>query len=218
MAIRREKLRPLLPSVLFNGLTTPYELLQAMAYGQGSGGKMNQWSFRDDITPQVLFMAENLGLGNMADVKEQRGAASAMLVELFKIQDSVAGDVTRAQADVQSAAARIVQAEREVKGALVNYNGNVEGLRQTKRFGNILIQVFRPQEVVFALQLLMTAYDNYVSTVAEYNTAQFELFHALGYPAQDVAKLRSPGEVVPVDTSRPAYLPPVGTGPPPATR
>ena len=44
VAIRREKLRPLLPSVLFNGFTTPYELLQATAYGEGSGGKMNLWS------------------------------------------------------------------------------------------------------------------------------------------------------------------------------
>jgi outer membrane protein TolC len=218
VAIRKEKLRPLLPSVLFNGFETPYELMQAMGYGQGSGGKLNEWNFRNDITPQVLWTPENLGLGNLADIKEQRGMASAMIVELFKVQDAVAGDVTRAQADLQSAAARVVQAEREVRGALVNYNGNVEGLRQTERFGNVLIQLFRPQEAVFALQLLMMAYDNYIATVAEYNTAQFELFHALGYPAQDVAKLRSPGEVLPVDTSRPAYLPQVGTGPPPATR
>ncbi|MBV8611703.1 MAG: hypothetical protein JO034_30195, partial [Singulisphaera sp.] len=47
---------------------------------------------------------------------------------------------------------------------------------------------------------------------------QFDLFHALGYPAQEVATLRPPGEVLPVDTARPAYLPPVGHGPPPATR
>jgi outer membrane protein TolC len=218
VAIRREKLRPLLPSLLFNGFTTPYELMQATAYGEGSGGKMNLWSFRNDITPQVLWMAENMGLGNLADIKEQRGAASAAIVRLFQIQDSVAGDVTRAQADVQSAAARVVQSEREVRGALVNYNGNVEGLRQTKRFGNVLIQIFRPQEAVFALQLLMTAYDNYINTVAEYNTAQFELFHALGYPAREIAFLRQPGATVPVNTSRPPYLPPVGTGPPPATR
>jgi outer membrane protein TolC len=216
--IRREKLRPLLPSLLFNGLTTPYELMQATAYGEGSGGKLNLWNFRDDITPQVLFMAENMGLGNMADVKEGRGMASAALVQLFQIQDSVAADVTRAQADVQSAAARVVQAEREVRGALVNYNGNVEGLRQTQRFGNVLEQLFRPQEAVFALSLLMTAYDNYISTVADYNTAQFELFHALGYPAREIAFLRRPGEIVPVNTSRPDYLPPVGTGPPQATR
>jgi hypothetical protein len=62
------------------------------------------------------------------------------------------------------------------------------------------------------------AYDNYFATVAQYNTAQFELFHALGYPAREIAFFRRPGEVAPVDTSRPGYLPPVGTGPPPPTR
>ena len=79
-------------------------------------------------------------------------------------------------------------------------------------------QVFRPQEVVNALQQLKAAYDEYFNTVADYNVAQFELFRALGYPAQDIASCLPPGEDVPVDTSRPDYLPPVGTGPPPATR
>ena len=121
--------------------------------------------------------------------------------------------------DLQSAAARVVQAEREVRGALINYNGSYEGLKQTKRFGNVLHQVFRPQEAVFALQLLKLAYDNYFATVAEYNSAQFQMFHALGYPAREhlvfpVAR-RNQADV---DTTRPAYLPPVGTGPPPATR
>ncbi|MHB1425957.1 MAG: TolC family protein [Gemmataceae bacterium] len=218
VAIRREKLRPLLPSVLINGFQTPYELFQAMGYGEGSGGKLNLWSFRDDVSPQVLWTAGHMGMGNLADIKAQRAMASQQIVQLFQVQDSVAADVTRAQADLQSAAARVVQAEREVRGALVNYNGNVEGLRQTKRFGNVLQQIFRPQEVVFALQLLMTAYDNYITTVAEYNTAQFELFHALGYPAREIAFLRQPGAVVPVNTERPSYLPPVGAGPPPASR
>ena len=78
--------------------------------------------------------------------------------------------------------------------------------------------VFRPQEAVFALALLMTAYDNYIATVADYNTAQFSLFHALGYPAREIEFLRQPGQVLPVNTARPDYLPPVGTGQPPATR
>ena len=38
------------------------------------------------------------------------------------------------------------------------------------------------------------AFDEYFTTVAEYNRAQFELFHALGYPAREVAHLRPPGE------------------------
>jgi hypothetical protein len=78
--------------------------------------------------------------------------------------------------------------------------------------------VNRPQEAVFALQLLKVAFDQYFTTVAEYNRAQFELFHALGYPAREIAELRPPGELQPVDTSRPSYLPPVGNGPPPASR
>ncbi len=216
--IRQQKLQPFLPAVLMNGFQTPFELIEVGGYGVGDGGKLNNWSGRDDLSPQMLWIFEQMGFGYVADVKEKRGMASGAIVELFKVQDAVAADVTRSQADVQSTAARVVQAEREVESALINYNGNYEGLKQTKRFGNVLEQAFRPQEVVFALQLLKTAYDNYFATVAEYNTAQFELFHALGYPAREISYFRRPGEIAPVDTARPGYLPPVGTGPPPATR
>jgi outer membrane protein TolC len=216
--IREEKMRPLLPVGMIQGFQTPYEQIEFGGMGFGNGGKLNLWSGREDISPQFLWKADSLGLGNLAMIKWRRGEASRETVELFRVQDAVAGDVTRAQARFQSAAARVVQAEREVRGALVNYNGSYEGLKQTQRFGNVLHLVFRPQEAVFALQLLKLAYDNYFATVAEYNAAGFELFHALGYPAREVAIFRSPGEVAPVDTTRPTYLPPVGTGPPPATR
>jgi outer membrane protein TolC len=218
VSIRQEKLRPFLPSALFNGFQSPYELIEVGGYGIGNGGKMNIWSGRDDVSMQFLTMADGMGLRNLAWVKQARGMSSQAIVQLFQLQDSIAADVTRTQADLQSAAARIVQAEREVRSALINYNGNVEGLSQTKRFGNVLVQVVRPWEAVFSLQLLMRAYDNYITTVAEYNTSQFALFHALGYPARDVEFLRPPGEILPVNTTRPSYLPPVGTGPPPATR
>jgi hypothetical protein len=111
-----------------------------------------------------------------------------------------------------------LQADRAMRTAIITFNGNYEGLKQTTRLGDVLVLVNRPQETVFALQLLMVAFDQYYSTVAEYNRAQFELFHALGYPAHELANLRNPGDPVPPDTERPAYLPPVGNGPPPATR
>lgn len=218
VSIRQEKLRPLLPSLFMNGFQSPYELMQVGALGEGKDRKMNQWSPRDDITPQLIFIANGMGFRNLAQIKEARGMSSQALVELFHQQDSIAGGVTRTQADLQSAAARVVQAEREVKSALINFNGNLDGLGQIKRFGNVQELIFRPQEVVFALQLLMTAYDHYIATVAEYNTAQFAMFHELGYPAREISFLRRPGAVVPVNTSRPDYLPPVGTGAPPATR
>jgi outer membrane protein TolC len=217
-AVRREKARPFLPNVYLNGFQTPYELLQAGIFGLGPNSSMNQWRGRFDFSVQPLWQLDAMGLGNLARIKQQRGMQSMSIIQFFKTQDTVAGDVTRAQARVQSAAARVLQADRAMRTAIITFNGNYEGLRQTTRLGNVLVLVNRPQEAVFALQLLMVAFNEYFTTVAEYNRSQFELFHALGYPAAELAQLRTPGQIIPVNTDRPAFLPPVGTGPPPATR
>ncbi|HWB00272.1 MAG TPA: TolC family protein [Pirellulales bacterium] len=216
--IRQEKGRLLMPSIMLNGFQTPYEMLQFGAQGIGQDGALNLWSLRNDLSPQAIWQYEGMGFGNMARIKEQRGEESRNIIELFKVQDAVAADVTRAQARLQSAAVRVVQADRSMHEALITFEGNYEGLAQTRRFGNVLVQVYRPQEAVIALEHLLQAYDQYFATVGDYNRAQFELFHAMGYPAKEVAALRPPGEAEPVDTSRPDYLPPVGVGPPPATR
>ena len=105
-----------------------------------------------------------------------------------------------------------------MRTGIATFNGNFEGLQHTTRFGDVLVLINRPQEVVFALQLMKKAFDEYFTTVAEYNRAQFDLFHALGYPAREITYVRPPGPIEPVDTNRPGYLPPVGNGPPPATR
>jgi outer membrane protein TolC len=217
-AIRRERGRMLLPSLLINGFQTPNEMIQAGIFGLGPNSSMNQWTGRDDLSYQLLWELEGFGIGNLARIKEQRGEQSKAIIELFKVQDKVAADVTRAQARMQSAAARVTQADRALRTAIVTFNGNFEGLRQTTRLGDVLVLVNRPQEAVFALQLLKIALDEYFTTVAEYNRAQFEMFHALGYPAKELTVVHTPGEVQPVNTERPAYLPHVGAGPPPATR
>jgi outer membrane protein TolC len=216
--IRQEKGRILLPSMLINGFQTPYEMIQAGLFGLGPNSSLNQWTGRMDLSYQALWELEAFGIGNLARIKEQRGEQSRAIIELFKVQDSVAADVTRSQARLQSAAARVRQADRALRASVIAFNGNFEGLGQTTRFGDVLVLAFRPQEVVFALQYMKTAFDEYFTTVAEYNRAQFEVFHALGYPAREVASFQPPGNVEPVDTTRPSYLPPVGNGPPPATR
>jgi outer membrane protein TolC len=217
-ALRREKVRPLTPTILTNGFQTPGEYIQGGIFGLGPNNTMNQWAGRDDISLQPLWQLEALGIGNLARIKEQRGMQSMAIIEFFKAQDGIAAEVTRSLARLQSATARISQADRALRTAIITFNGNYEGLKQTTRFGNVLVLVNRPQEVVFALQLLKLALDDYFTTVAEYNRAQFEVFHALGYPAREITYLRPPGNVEPVDTTRPDFLPPVGNGPPPATR
>jgi outer membrane protein TolC len=217
--LRREKNRPLLPIVMLNGFQTPGGMLiQAGIFGLGPNASLNQWAGRDDVSIQFIWQLEGFGIGNLARVKEQRGEQSRAIIELFKTQDRVAAEVTEAQARLQSATARVSQADRALRTALIAFNGNYEGLGQTTRFGDVLVLVYRPMEAVYSLELLNVAFDEYFTTVAEYNRAQFQLFHALGYPASEIAIHRPPGEVLPVDTARPAYLPPVGNGPPPATQ
>ncbi|MGO9468432.1 MAG: TolC family protein, partial [Isosphaeraceae bacterium] len=216
--IRREKGRMYLPTVLINGFQTPNELIQAGIFGLGTNDKLNQWVGRDDVSLQLMWQLEGMGIGNLARIKEQRGEQSKAIIDFFKIQDMVAADVTRAQADLQSAAARIEQADRSLRAGIATFNGSLEGLQNTTRFGDVLVLIHRPQEVVFALQLMKQSFDEYFTTVADYNRAQFELFHALGYPAREITYVRPPGNIEPVDTTRPDYLPPVGNGPPPASR
>jgi len=218
IGVRREKARPLLPVVMINGLQHAGMLMQFGIFGLGPNASLDQWRGRGDVSYQLVWQLENFGAGNLAKIKHQRGEQSQAIIDLRRAQDRVAADVTRALARVQASAPRIVQADRALRTALVTFNGHLEGLGQTRRLGNVLILTYRPQEAVYSLEQLNVSFNEYFTTVAEYNRAQFELFHALGYPAQEVTSTRSTGEILPVDIARPAYLPPVGNGPPPATR
>ena len=218
IGIRREKARPLLPLVMLNGFQSAGMLIQGGIFAIGPNSSLNQWKGRDDVSIQLMWQLENFGFGNLARIKAQRGNESRAIIELRHSQDMVAAEVTRALARVQSAAARVLQADRALRTGIITFNGHLEGLGQTRRLGDVLVLTYRPQEAVYSLELLNVAFNEYFTTVAEYNRAQFELFHALGYPAREVASLRPPGDDVPVDTARPPFLPPVGNGPPPATR
>jgi outer membrane protein TolC len=216
--IRREKMRPLLPIVMINGFQSAGMYLQAGIFGLGPNSSLNQWVGRDDPSVQLIWQLEGFGIGNLARIKKQRGIESDANIQLRRTQDLVAADITRALARVQSAAGRVTQADRALRTGIITFNGHIEGLRQTKRFGDVLVLVYRPQEAVYSLELMKVAFDEYFTTVAEYNRAQFDLFHALGYPSRELTQIHSPGDILPIDTDRPAYLPRVGNGPPPASR
>jgi outer membrane protein TolC len=216
--VGREKWRPVLPLVLVNGFQSAGMYYNIGIFGLGPNSSLNQFIGRDDVSLQLVWQFDAFGIGNLARVKQQRGEESNAIIELFNAQDAIAKEVTAAQAHAQSAAARVSQAQRALRTGIITFNGHLEGLAQTTRLENTLVMVYRPQEAVYSLELLKIAIDEYFTTVNDYNRAQFELFHALGYPAREVANRRPPGEVRPVETERPAYLPRVGNGPPPATR
>jgi outer membrane protein TolC len=206
--LRQERMRPLIPSLVLQSNATPDERLGAGAYGTGRNS-LDHWSGRSDWDTEVVWEFRNLGLGNRGLVTQRRGEQRQALVELFRIQDLVAAEVAQAHAQVEAAAVRVGRAEAGLKAALASYEGNLKGLSETVRAGELLQLVNRPQEVVAALQQLQQAYFNYYASTNDYNRAQFRLFRALGYPAQGLACGDSLRAVIPVDPSRPPQMAPV---------
>jgi outer membrane protein TolC len=209
LRIKQEKMRPLIPSLILQSNATPNGTLAGGLYGSGNDS-LNQFAGRSDWDAQVVWQLQNLGFGNRALIKTRKGQQYQAMVELFRIQDQVAAEVAQAHAAVEGAAVRVEQAEKGLKSALESYKGNLRGLSETVRAGNLLQLVVRPQEAEAALSQLQQAYVNYYTTAADYNRAQFRLFRAMGYPAQELACGNGFGPVIPVDTTRPPQMAPVG--------
>jgi outer membrane protein TolC len=187
--LRQERLRPLIPSVLLRGASTPVVGTLAGGYfGGGRNDNLSNFSARSDFDLQVLWELQNLGFGNKALVEQRRAENRLSVLDLFRLQDQVAAEVAQAFAQAQSAASRLGKAENGLKDAVESANKNFEGLGQTKTAGGkVIILVIRPQEVVAAIQALALAYNDYYGAVADFNRAQFRHYRALGQPAQFLA-------------------------------
>ena len=107
-------------------------------FGLGPNNTMNQWAGRADVSLQPLWQLDAMGIGNLARIKATRGMQSLAIIDLYRLQDMVAAEVTRAVARLQSATARVSQADRALRTAIITFNGNFEGLKQTTRFGDVL--------------------------------------------------------------------------------
>jgi outer membrane protein TolC len=197
--LRQEKIRPLIPSLLIRGAATnPAGTLSTGYFGGGVNGNLTNFNARNTVDVQLLWELQNLGFGNRAAVRERHADNERAVLELFRIQDQVAAEVVQAHAQARRAANRVALAEEELTNARITAVKNLEGIGQTRRVGETLTLVFRPQEVVAAIAALDSAYQNYYGAIADANRAQFRLYRALGHPAQCVGEVRQYGaEVVP---------------------
>jgi outer membrane protein TolC len=187
LRLRQERMRPLIPSVLIRGFSTPVTgTLAAGVFGGGLNNSMNNFGARGDWDLQLLWEFKSLGLGNLALMKERRAENQLALLELFRTEDLVAREVVQAHAQGQSAAMRLTEATAGLKDAVDSVEKNLEGLKP-RRQGDVWKFTVRPQEAVAAVQVLAQAYNDYYTAVADYDRAQFRLYRALGHPAQALA-------------------------------
>jgi outer membrane protein TolC len=191
--LRQERARPMVPSVLVRGAATnPAGTLGAGLFGGGGGGAAGGWGGRSDLDVQLLWQADNLWLGNRARVEQRRAEGRLAEVELARVIDQVSAEVAQALAQAQLAAARVGLAERGVRLSLDSAEKNLIALGQTRRAGDLVVTLVRPQEAVAAVQALAQAYADYYGAVADSNRAQFRLYRAIGQPAQCLERLTDP--------------------------
>lgn len=211
---REEQFRPLLPSVYMRGGNG--ELPDSMMFGGFTGGPNGTFGNlrpRVDYELQVMWELRNMGFGNAAAMKQRRAEYDVTRMQAYRLQDFVAREVAQAYAQVRSARARELRAEVELREAEISASQNFEGLGTVKRLGNIIIPVIRPQEAVVAMTALLQAYYDYYGTVADYNRTQFQLYRALGNPAQALPML-DPNNPDSNGTTNPNPSPPPPAAPP----
>ncbi len=137
-------------------------------------------------------------------MRERKAQQQQQLIELFKVQDKVAAEIARAYC-----AGSIGHGPGSTRRKLASRKpwcltpGNLTGLGQTTRVGEMLVLVTRPQEAVAALQQLARSYDNYFTSLNDYNRTELRLFRALGYASDPMAGDHPGDPCLPVDTSRP---------------
>jgi outer membrane protein TolC len=202
----QEKKRPFLPNLIITSPATATGLLAAGGNSAGANGSLNTAGTRLDIEVAAVWQLQNAGLGNVGRIRQRRAEQGIASIELTRTVFRVRSEVSQAVARLQTARYRVVQNEEGVRQAIESADKNFIGLRETARpAGEILRLIVRPQEVVAAIIALETAYEQYSGAISEYNAAQFEVYRALGQPAQWVT---THGSIPAAPPSAPSPVPP----------
>lgn len=182
--VRQEKMRPLLPNLALRGGAGGTSGLSSGYFGGGLDANVSKFGGRNTMDVSAVWTFDNLGLGNRAAVREREAEGRVAMLELLRTQDRIAAEVSQSLAETKRSATRVTEAEAGVRDAVETAEKNLTGLGQTKRVGEQLLLVFRPQEAVASVAALEQAYRDYYAAVAASNRAQFRLYRALGHPAQ----------------------------------
>jgi outer membrane protein TolC len=159
----------------------PFFPLLSVGYSAGyfGGGSNRVQSFffnfrgRDDFDVFAVWTLQNVGLGNLAHVRERRAQVKLALAERQGVVNRVEREVADAY-NLSAARLRDVDvARREVRTAV---DGFQRDLTRVRAFEG------RPIEVLNSAKLLARARQHLVQALVDYDEAQFQLFVALGQP------------------------------------
>lgn len=163
--LQREKLAPLIPSVLLG--------VSYAGFGGSPGDRIDQFQDRFDFDAGVYWEIRNLGFGEHASREAADARLSQARLEEVRRMDQVAREVVETRVQARSAAMRIDVAGQGVRVAEDALARDLERIRNAQGL---------PIEVLDAVRSLDQARREYLRSIAEFNRAQFRLLRALGWP------------------------------------
>lgn len=200
--VRAAQYRPLLPNVVLNynwgdfgggpDLNNPVILPPATKGGPprvvavpgfGPSGRIRHFDTRTDLDASLVWRLDNLGLGNVAELREQRSLHQFAILRELQAQDRVIAQVVQARELVQAWRDRL----KINQSALFDAKGAPEGpvFRSLRlNFERIRGGEGRPLEVLDSVRGLSDSLEAYGQAVTDYERAQMRLLYALGVPLQ----------------------------------
>jgi|SRR5579883_951668 len=206
--VRQEKARPFIPTVALRGMSSQFPGLAGGYFGGGVNGNLSNFGGRYSFDLQAIWEVQNFGFGNRATIREREAERRQAFLRLLRTHDIVIAEVVQAQARLNRSARRLKAAEDGVANAVETAEKNLRGLVPGKRVGDQLTLIFRPQEAVAAVAALDQAYRDYYAAVGDHNRAQFQLYRALGHPAQSLTSIAIRPALIPAIPEMPEPNPP----------
>lgn len=161
---RREKMAPLLPSVVLG--------ISQTGFGGARGGDIDSLRRRFDFDAVAYWEIRNFGCGERAARDATRSVYEQQQYDEVRLMDRVAREINESHTQIRSRKRQIAIAETAVAAAKQSYE------RNSQRITN---GVGLPLETLQSLHALDQARREYVRTVADYNEAQFHLQRAVGW-------------------------------------
>jgi outer membrane protein TolC len=217
--VRTAQYRPLLPNLVLNynwgdfgGGPDPNAVVSGgklvSVPGFGPSGRIHHFAPRTDFDATLLWKVNNLGFGNLAEIRETQAAARQAEFRLLQVRDQVIAQVVQSLELVQGWRQRLDVA----RSALFDPKGQPEGpvFRSLRLNFERIREVpnTRPLEVLDSIRGLNDLLDVYAQAVTDYERSQFRLLTALGFPA---SILFDPAACAPAPpTAPPPAAPPQG--------
>ncbi|NND99194.1 MAG: TolC family protein [Pirellulaceae bacterium] len=164
-AYKRQKYAPLIPSVMLgfsNG-----------GFAGGLGSTIDDDRNRYDFDAIVSWEVRQLGLGERASRRASNARVQQAKFEKIRLMDQVAREIAQAHTQVQHRRQQVEITRQAIQSAENSYQRNLDRIRDGQGL---------PLEVLQSIEALEDARLAYLNAVVDYNTSQFRLQWALGWP------------------------------------